>query len=559
MPLIRLLPDHLKNKIAAGEVIERPAAVVRELIENSIDADSATIEVEAESGGRSLIKVMDNGAGMDKEDALNCLKRHATSKLNTEDDLYNIRTMGFRGEALPSIASVSRLTLTTALRGQPSGVKIEVNGGEVKDIRDAAAAGTSIEVRDLFYNTPARRKFMKRDSTETIHIIDAVTSLSLSHPHISFTLITDGVEALRAGAAKDRRERIMQIYGAEFLEGIVKAERGVEGLAIEAFISRPNNFRERKGHQMVFVNNRPVRHPSISHAVYSAYDGVMPRDQHPVFFVFIDINPSKVDFNVHPAKREVRFAEADAVYRAVRSSVYETIHGQGEGSQPRSSASTSYSNDPSEPFPAFAGEPQAVYSVNPPGIGEPLLKPAPDFMYLGDVFMAMADGNGLTIIDHHAAHERILYEKLLRGLTLKSQELLFPKQVRLSKKEHLLVMRKLEMLRRFGIIIEDFGSDDVIVRALPIELKEADIRGVLADAAMAIEEGERPGRPLMESVASRIACHASVRGALRLGPESSAALIGDLAKTDDPDHCPHGRPTMISYSIDDLKKLFKRK
>jgi DNA mismatch repair protein MutL len=311
MSVIQVLPLELKNKIAAGEVVERPASVVKELLENSIDAGSTRIEVAVERGGRKLIRVSDDGEGMDAEDARLALQRHATSKLLSERDLFSITTMGFRGEALPSMASVSRMTLLSAPRGESLGVRIALEGGEVTEDTAAAARGTTVEVRDLFFNTPARKKFLKRESTELMHIVDTVTNLALSHPETAWTLTVDSEESMRLPRASGPRERIAQVYGSEFLEGLVEGSLENDGFALTALVSAPGNYRERRTHQLLFINRRPVRNPSVSHAVYSAYEGILPRDKHPVFFLFLSVEPSRVDFNVHPAKREAKFADGE--------------------------------------------------------------------------------------------------------------------------------------------------------------------------------------------------------------------------------------------------------
>jgi DNA mismatch repair protein MutL len=565
MPVIQILPLELKNKIAAGEVVERPASVVKELLENAIDAGSTQVEVTVERGGSKLIRVADDGAGMDEEDARLAIQRHATSKLCSERDLFSITTMGFRGEALPSIASVSRMTLLSAPRGESLGVRIALEGGEVTEDAGAAARGTTVEVRDLFFNTPARKKFLKRESTELMHVVDTVTNLALSHPEIGVTLTVDSQESMRLPRASGVRERIAQVYGSEFLEDLVEGSLEDEGFACTALVSVPGNFRERRTHQLVFINKRPVRNPSVSHAVYSAYEGILPRDKHPVFFLFLRVEPSRVDFNVHPAKREAKFADGEAVYRRVRRCVSEAVrmtpfpgeetpHAVAPEADAHTSPRSFYPRD--VPFPSEAAASAATH-----GISEALeldYRAEVPHLYLGETFVALAQGGGLTLLDHHAAHERVLYEKFLRGIDLESRRLLFPRQVKLSRKEHMLILENREFLHKFGLEVDDFGRDTVIVRALPAALEEADLRGILADAAGALQEGERPGKSLKEAVAARLACHSSVRGRTVLTRESLQALLSDLARAEDPEHCPHGRPTRLFYSMDELKKLFKR-
>ncbi|MDH5203208.1 MAG: DNA mismatch repair endonuclease MutL, partial [Nitrospirota bacterium] len=321
MAQIKIIPHDLRNKIAAGEVIERPASVVKELIENSIDAGSTDIKIEVLYGGKRLIKVSDNGTGMDSEDALLCFERYATSKLFSEEDLFNIRTMGFRGEALSSIASVSKVKLVTAPKDISQGVSIEIHGGEVKAVKDSPSFGTTVEVKDLFFNTPARKKFLKKNTTELLHIIDRVTEEALAHYSIGFTFISDNYETMNIPFASGIRERIMQIYGDEFLDGLIEVNAETENLTIQSFVSKGANFRNSKSHQFLFINRRPIRDPSIAHAVYRAYEGMLPHDRHPVFFLFLSIEPGKVDFNVHPTKREVRFEDKEYIYRFVHNAI----------------------------------------------------------------------------------------------------------------------------------------------------------------------------------------------------------------------------------------------
>ncbi len=560
MPQIKVLPIELRNKIAAGEVIERPASVVKELIENSIDAGSTEIKIEILQGGKGLIKVNDNGLGMDREDALLSIQPHATSKLKNEADLFNITTMGFRGEALPSIASVSRMKLTSGPRDSHLGTSIEVTGGEVMGVKDSPSHGTSIEIRDLFFNTPARKKFLKSDNTETVHIIDIVTKEALSHHNIGFRLSADNNETIALPVASSVRERLMQIYGSEFVQGLFETESGQRDLKVTAFISKDTNFRNSRTHQFIFINRRPVKDQSVSHAVYKAYEGLLPQDKHPVFFIFIEINAKKIDFNVHPTKREVRFEDKEEVYRFIRETLRERLRDER----------IRFTKPFSEPDFRTA-ENIAFNRVMPPAYNpdyshvavsenlELMYQTPLPFIYLGETFIATAGRGGLMLIDHHAAHERILYESFLKGTGLNSSRLLFPQQAKLSPKEYKLILDNTEILNEMGIEVDDFGHNSLVIRSLPDALKGSDIRGILSDVASSISEGRAPDRPIKEAIAARIACHSSVRGRDILNQSELGALISDLEKTGNPDQCPHGRPTRIFYSLEDLKKIFKRK
>lgn len=549
MPNIKVLPVQLRNKIAAGEVIERPASVVKELIENAIDALSQEIKIEILNGGKGLIKVTDNGTGMDRDDALLSIERHATSKISTEDDLSKIKTMGFRGEALPSIASVSRMRIITGLKGKKVGTYIEILGGEIKEVRDYPVIGTIIEVRDLFFNTPVRRKFLKSESTEVLHIIESVTLQALAHWEVGFSLIVGHKEVIQLSPAKGPAERISQIYGKDFLEGLSELNSEGKGIKITAFVSKEDNFRNRKSHQFIFINKRPVKDPPISHAVYQSYDG-LPRDSHPIFFLYLTIDPWDVDVNVHPTKREVRFSDKERVYRFVRDNIRESLRGEK-----KKFVRAFMGEDKSV---EFAGSETVAISSYVSENKELNYRTTIPFIYLGETFIAHSGRNGLVLLDHHAAHERVLYERFLKGKEVDSFRLLFPRQVKLSAPEYNAVMNNLGMLNEMGIEIDDFGENTVIVRSLPVELKEADIGAILSDLASAIMEGEKPGKPLKETIAVKMACHNSIRGKEILSTQEIQTLINDLEETDDPDHCPHGRPTRIFLTINDLRKMFKR-
>ncbi len=560
MPKITVLPTDLCNKISAGEVIERPASVVKELIENSLDAGSTEIRVEVSRGGKRLMRVSDNGIGMDRDDALLCFKRHATSKITEYDDLFNISTLGFRGEALPSIASVSRLRLVTGLKGSAAGLSIELQAGEVKEIKDAPVSGTSLEIKDLFFNTPARRKFLKADSTELSHIIDIVTKEALSHPETAFSLFTDSTETISLAKASGFRERIMQVYGEEFLGGLIEAPFSMDGLAMHAFVSNSSNFRKTRSHQFIFLNRRPIKDQSVAHAVYKAYEGILPPDLHLIFFLFLQIDPQKVDFNVHPTKREVRFEDKETIYRFIVSHLRDVVrvaHKEytGEFVQPQAA----------EAAPWLQGGEGLPYSqpvsFGTSGVAENLefsYRPSLPHIYLGDTFVAVSGKGGLTLLDHHAAHERILFEKLLKGMETESRQLLFPRQVQVSGKEYRVLLEHKEIVRTFGIEIDDFGNNTVIVRAVPAEIAEDDIAGLLSDIAAGLLDEHSSARPLRYDLAARIACHGSIRGKKILSSDELTRLLEDLEKTEHPDQCPHGRPTRIFYSLSDLSKLFKR-
>ncbi len=602
MPEISILPEFLINKIAAGEVIERPASVVRELLDNSIDAGAKNVSVEVLYGGKKLIRVADDGVGMSREDASLSFERHATSKIKTEDDLFNISTLGFRGEALSSLTSVSKVTLITSTANSHTGTKIEIGAGQRKEINDAPPmSGTIIEVRDLFYNTPARRKFFKSTSTELSHIIEVVMQKALSYPGISFSLKHNNSELINAVSAKDIRERFKQLYGEElfneFLEinpirqnisNGVKRERN--GLKLYGFVSTGNFTRSTRSYQFVFVNRRPVKNPTVSHAVYSAYRDLIPKDRHPAFFLFLEIEPGKVDVNVHPAKREVRFETPSEIHELVELAVQEALHPQQDktagdipASAPAYKAAHTAENmsfsDQSVRETLESTFQSRVEPALPVGRSLPtagglqtdffLERVAPAvhrYFYIGESFVAEAANNGLTIIDQHAAHERVLYEKFFRKTSIEAETLFLPIRTELSAREYNIVIKHRDFLKDLGLDVEDFGTNNVIVRTMPKELRKADIKGLLIDIASGIIEEETTGirgdtgkQGLLENIAARLACHKSVRGSEPLNNEELSQLVADLEKCEVPDKCPHGRPTRIFISFDDLNRMFKRK
>jgi DNA mismatch repair protein MutL len=588
MSSISVLPEILINKIAAGEVIERPAAVVRELIDNSIDAGAKTISIIVLYGGKKLIRVDDDGIGMNRNDAVLCFERHATSKIKSEEDLFNITTMGFRGEALPSVASVSKISLVTSTANSASGTKIEIGAGQKKEVSDAPPlSGTVVEVRDLFYNTPARQKFLKSTSTELSHIVDTVTQKALAYPEIAFSLKHSNNEIINAPASKDIKERFKQLYGEELFNEFLEINpmretisNGVKkqgaGIKLYGFSSNAEFARASRSYQFIFINRRSVKNPTVSHAVYSVYKDLIPKDRHPAFFLFLDIDPKKVDVNVHPAKREVRFETPSEIHDLVSRVVRDALCPQKDDSKVQHLTSASGAgityvqghqgyNDLSvretlEKAFQVPGSEQSDFfrTAVSQGICE--------YFYIADSFVASASNSGLTIIDQHAAHERILYEKFLKKTFIETEPLFIPIRIELPAKEYNAVLNYLDIIRGFGLDIENFGINNVIVRAMPKELGKTDIKGILMDIVSGIIEEETTGikdeeaqHRLLKNIAARLACHKSVRGKERLNNEELSQMAAELEKTAVPDKCPHGRPTRIFFSLDDLMRMFKRK
>ncbi len=576
MPKISILPDNLVNKIAAGEVIERPAAVVRELVDNAIDAGAGAIDVEVIHGGRKLIKVSDNGTGMDREDALLCFQRHATSKIGNEEELSGISTLGFRGEALPAIASVSKVTLTTFSGNSDTGTRVEIGADRRMAVSEAPPVkGTTVEIRDIFYNTPARRKFLKTISTELSHIIETVLQKALAYPGISFTLIHNRNHLINASAAPGLKERFIQLYGDETAGEFLEVKKESDGIRLRGFISSPGFARASRSHQFVFVNRRPVKNPTVSHAVYNACRDAISGDRHPAYFLFLEIDPAKVDVNVHPAKREVKFERPDEIHRVTGAAVYEALNPGCE---------TDVSSPPAAQSPAYRGtastppytprlntphtEPATVVSDDSQAdfFTSGIMQEVRSFFHIGESFFATVSDRGLVIIDQHAAHERILYERFLKKTSIEAEPLFLPVRIELPVREFRIIVEHRDFLAGFGLDIEDFGANNIIVRALPRDLRKADLRGLLMDIAAGIVEEESSGiksdlteESLLRKTAASLACHRSVRGRGHLTNEELTKMLADLDGTEEPDKCPHGRPTRIILSMDELNRMFRRK
>jgi DNA mismatch repair protein MutL len=566
MPQILILPESLINKIAAGEIIERPACVVRELIDNSIDAGATQINIETLHGGKKLIKVYDNGIGMDRDDASLCFERYATSKIKSEDDLFNISTLGFRGEALPAIASISKVILTTSTKDSNVGIKVEIGVNRKKEIKDAPSLqGTTIEVRDIFYNTPARRKFLKTITTELSHIIEIVIQKAFAYPGISFSLLHNNNEILSTHATADLKERFIQLYGEELVSEFLEIKKETEGIKFYGFISKPDFTRTGRRHQLIFVNKRPVKNPTVTHAIYNAYGNFIPKDKHPAYFLFLEIDPKKIDVNVHPAKREVRFERPDEIHELIESAIHEFFH----SGQSRDISRVSIQEMDSHIKPLTEYKPHEINFIQESQsdfFTSGVTSITPTFFHIGEAFIAEVKKEGLMIIDQHAAHERILYEKFLKKTSIETESLFLPLRIELPPREFNIIMEYKNQLRDFGLEIEDFGTNNVIIRALPKELQKADIKGLLMDIATGIVEEETEGikgkpekQKLLQKIAAQLACHRSLRSRDPLSNEEISRMINELNKTQEPDKCPHGRPTRIFFSIDDLKKMFKRK
>ena len=583
MSRVRLLSDTLASQVAAGEVIERPASVVKELVENSIDAEAYSIEVMIRRGGISLIRVTDDGSGMDRDDALLCLERHATSKIRTAADLATVTTLGFRGEALPSIASVSRFRLTTREKEAIAGTEVLVSGGKIETVRDGGEApGTQIEVRSLFYNLPARRKFLRAENTETRNIEHQLYLQAIAHPEIAFSFVRDERLVFQLPATKNLRERIRDLLGNELLARLLEVEPAARGkLRVRGFIGQAGVSRASRAQQFVFVNGRAIESPVIGAALKEGYHTALMKGQFPVTFLFVELDPAEVDVNVHPAKREVRFRDPAGVREAVVAAIRRTLESDRESWQEQFRAPVSA--DPSivrPPSPRFAAppaderQPSLAVEVEQPAVSA--RRPAPNdqaqsapsqFQILGvlnKLYVLMENAEGLVLVDQHAAHERILFEELRRRMEEKgvpSQRLLLPQVIELAPRDAEWIERNLTTLQKMGLGVEEFGRHTFKLESLPPFLSGADPARLLQDVIDSLKSASNSTSPLRlgEDMIAKTVCRHAVKANDYLREPEVEKLIRDLLACELPYCCPHGRPTMIQISLGELEKKFGRK
>lgn len=606
---IHILPENLCNKIAAGEVVERPASVVKELIENSLDAGAGEIHVEIEKGGRKLIRITDDGCGMGKEDIFLCLERHATSKIASDDDLFRLTTLGFRGEALPSIASVARMVLRSRPAEAEEGMEIHVDCGQIRKTASCGMApGTVIEVRDLFYRLPARRKFLRRDETEMAHIGDVVTKMALAHPGVQFRLSHQGRTLVDVRRNENLRTRVAGLLGRQVAGQLLEFDhRGAEG-RVHGLVSPPDLSRATSGGIFTFVNGRAIRDKVVQHAVMEAYRTLLPRGRYPVLVLFLDIDPGEVDVNVHPTKHEVRFRRQGQVHDFILACLRQTLRGSSwltppeveDGRTPGKPATEENSpgvayrqriqetldrygtrTAPSRPDQAPSvvwsdkspkrSEPQAV--TNSSVVSDQAERPSElslgffsGLRYLGqyhDSYLLCQDGDDLVIIDQHAAHERIGFERLKQGWQsgqVERQSLLFPPVMELSRSESDLVQTHLNDFARFGFELEHFGGHSWVLKAIPQILAKDDAEGLVRDVIDELAGLGQSSRldDAVDRVLVTMACHSMVRANQALAKEQVAALLRQLDTVDFSSHCPHGRPVMHRFRLGEIERLFHR-
>ncbi len=596
MNKIKVLPEIIANKIAAGEVVERPASVVKELVENAIDGGASRVTVEIKGGGISMIRVSDDGCGMSRDDAVMSLERHATSKIGDVDDIYVIRSLGFRGEALPSIASVSRFELASCEGGNVPGTKISVDGGKVGEIREAGMSkGTVVTVQDLFFNVPARRKFLKTHQTETGHILNVVTLSALAHTAVAFKLVDNGKEVVAIEKGMDLKARVGALYGADFADALLPVDWKSLAVRISGYISKPEFTFSNKSKEYFFVNERPVQNRTLLYAVSEGYRTLMSNDRNPFCFLFISIDPSHIDVNIHPTKREIKFLNdttvRDAVVQAVRSSLeanYDMpVFGSGEAPDPDAQPCAGSVQDAMKRYfetppgagaytkPTYPAGPATGIGARQPAGDQPL--PHPAFMSAAvskkapfvigqthSLYLVAEAADGIVIIDQHAAHERVLYEKTMEAIREKKldvQRLLLPVTIELPKATAVFVTEHLGSLENAGVGISLFGQNGFIVDAVPAFAQNSDVTRLVRDLIEELEETSLATKAdaAFEEKVVKTLCRLAVKSKDKLDQKEQIRLVEDLFRCGVPQTCPHGRPTMIKLSNDTLAKEFKRR
>ena len=593
MGRVRTLPEAVINHIAAGEVIERPASVVKELLENALDAQARSIKVLVQGGGTELIQVDDDGLGMDTEDAVHCFTRHATSKINALEDLEQITTLGFRGEALPSIAAVSRLQLVSRCQPEPLGTRVVFAGGTCLQVEACGAPpGTSIRVSELFYNTPARRKFLKHPATEASHIAHWCTTLALAAPAVHMTLHLNGRLHLQGAPAAGLGERLEMLFGAGFQEQVLQVADHSADVQVYGYIAKATVHRATRRQQFFFVNGRAVQNRMLSHALYEAYRTLLPRDRHPVACVFLTLPASEVDVNVHPAKLEVRFRQEARLYdrlrRLFQQRLRDSVAGPSVGLPPVPQAA-----EPAVPAPpgravpmmwpapaTVSGPPEESCLGKPPAglaaelhlyagypeAGRAILEGIP-LGQLHNTYIVLQYSSGVFLVDQHAAHERVLYERLRARLhdgALEAQQVLFPATLELGATDPEWVASCLPRLAALGFSLEHFGGTTYRLPSVPALLAERDYAAALLDVLEVLrsptpDESLDEGLPrVFHHLLTVMACHGAIRAHQRLHDDEIRALMHDLAGATMPFTCPHGRPVLLHIALAEIEKKFLR-
>jgi DNA mismatch repair protein MutL len=608
--IINILPEHLANKIAAGEVVQRPESVVKELLENSIDAGADSISVMIKNAGKSLIQIIDNGKGMSEEDAVKSFYRHATSKIATYEDLENIRTLGFRGEALASVAAVAQVELKTRREEDTAGTMLRIEGSEIKEQSKCAhQRGTTISVKNLFYNTPARRQFLKSNNTEFKHIYDTIQRLALSKPEIALEFVSDD-DTILALPSQKLEERLKSLFGDRHFATLLPVQEITELLSISGFIGKPDFARKSKVDQFIFLNDRFILSRSINHAVFSGYEHLVEKGNFPFFLLFIELDPHKVDVNVHPSKMEVKFADEQSVYRIVMSVVRKALgenditptvefqRGTNDFSSLKHSAIPRFYSDTAQPtVPSFGSGQQnfgsssggedvpfdltskldQIFSKAPNGESFPPEDTQTHFQHgnrdseaqegkaiwqLHNKYILTQIRSGLMIIDQHVAHERILYERALTRMNNavpSSQQLLFPQTIQLPSGDYTLTKDLLPFLNSIGFETKPFGKNTFVLEGVPPEVKAGTEANILQDILDEFKNNQlRVKLDARDNIAKSFSCKAAIKAGEKLGEVEMRSLIDQLFATSMPYVCPHGRPVLIKLSLSELDRRFFR-
>jgi len=594
MPKIHLLSEELINKIAAGEVIERPASVIKELLENSLDAKATKISIEIEDSGKKRIKVSDNGFGMDEEDACNSVLRHATSKLNSAEDLFSIQTLGFRGEALASIAAVSLFSVTTKIKDKLEGFNLVLEGGQtISSGLLAAPVGTTIEVKDIFFNTPARKKFLKSDAIEVRHIIDVITRYALINPQVSFKLSHDRRVLLHAPAVDNIKNRIASIYGTHVAKEMMEINFSTPEVNIFGYLAKPYQARNDRTQQSLYINQRWIKNEDILKSVYDAFHSLLFVNKHPVLVLNLELNPQKIDVNVHPHKSEVKIEQKDIVCNVVFTAVRETLQKnnlvpivdmyaeqQLAFGLPKAkysfekSAQTILASTPERKeekieekistenkissYSAELAKPKVIPQAE-------LYSKIPPLKILGQVhktfFVAETIG-GVVFIDQHAAHERVLYEKFMAQFLegeIAVQNLLQGDIIEVSAMEKLVVMERRAELQKLGFTLEEFGGSAFVLKTIPSVFGRTQGKEMFFDLLSKVQQERSSVNELKEEIITRMACRAAVMAGEELTVSRIQSILEELGQTKLPYSCPHGRPTIIKTEVEELEKKFRRK
>jgi DNA mismatch repair protein MutL len=589
MPRIRQLPPHVVARIAAGEVVERPASVVKELVENAVDAGASRIDIELEQGGTELIRVADDGCGIAEDDLPLAFASHATSKLTDADDLFRVATMGFRGEALASIGGVAKVALQSRPPGRPSGAEVRCDGGDLSPVRPwNGSPGTRVEVRHLFFNVPVRKKFLKGIGTELGHACETVTRLALANPGLHLTLRHNGKLVYDVPASAGPADRVALFFGGDVRDALYAIDTGPGELRLTGFVADPACDRGNAKLQYLFVNGRWFRDRSLAHALQEAYRGLLMTGRYAVAFLFLSVPPDKVDVNVHPTKAEVRFRDGSLVYSLVRSAVKARL--LKENLVPRLEASSEFRVPSSEfttanpppvadrvpvpdPLPPMRGAPTPAAAAAPALVPEPgtrnselgtfELPPPGTALQVHDAYLVLETPQGMLVIDQHALHERILYEQLRRRLRdgkLDVQRLLVPEPIDLPADQAALVLDAAPALAELGLEVSDFGGNTVLLSSYPTLLARRPPHEVLAGVVDYLVTKDRPPtkEALLNDLLATMACKAAVKAGDRLAPDEIAHLLRLRDLAEDSHHCPHGRPTSLLFSRHDLDRQFRR-